>query len=266
MRIVWIRRGVMSQKNWNRILGALTHTLLALSFVSNQTAWAAQGQNANDKAGSSAPAKSEKAPPANLSTTTRARVQTTEQKTAAGKNSRAEEHPLPGGQHEGIKVHGHWTIEVRNPNGELVTQREFENSLEDPTAIPQFLGRRFSVGFWQINLSSSSCVPANTYCLLILESGDSHAAGIPGASTNLSVTASGPNGSLVLTGSLVSTITGPLGAVVTVLEQCPATTPPSSPCQAKNAYGVTGTELTGAQSVSVTAGQMIAVTVVISFS
>src|SRR2546423_15522419 len=36
----------------------------------------------------------------------------------------------PGrGQQEGIKVHGHWTIEVRNPDGTLVTHREFENAL-----------------------------------------------------------------------------------------------------------------------------------------
>jgi hypothetical protein len=35
----------------------------------------------------------------------------------------------PGGNHEGIHVHGHWTIEVRNPDGRLVSHTEFENSL-----------------------------------------------------------------------------------------------------------------------------------------
>src|SRR6267378_4379919 len=33
-----------------------------------------------------------------------------------------------GGQKEGITVHGHWTIDVRNPDGTLVTHREFENA------------------------------------------------------------------------------------------------------------------------------------------
>lgn len=33
------------------------------------------------------------------------------------------------GSHEGIKVHGHWTIEVRNPDGKLVSHTEFENGL-----------------------------------------------------------------------------------------------------------------------------------------
>jgi hypothetical protein len=32
-------------------------------------------------------------------------------------------------QQEGIKVHGHWTIEVRDPDGRLVERRQFENAL-----------------------------------------------------------------------------------------------------------------------------------------
>jgi hypothetical protein len=34
-----------------------------------------------------------------------------------------------GGQPEGIKVHGHWTIEVRNADGTLESRREVENAL-----------------------------------------------------------------------------------------------------------------------------------------
>jgi hypothetical protein len=34
------------------------------------------------------------------------------------------------GSHEGIKVHGHWTIEVKNPDGSLVSRREFENAID----------------------------------------------------------------------------------------------------------------------------------------
>lgn len=36
----------------------------------------------------------------------------------------------PGGTHEGSKVHGHWVIEVKNPDGKLVRHVEFENSLD----------------------------------------------------------------------------------------------------------------------------------------
>jgi hypothetical protein len=39
------------------------------------------------------------------------------------------EQSAPKGQLEGIKVHGHWTIEVKNPDGSRVSRQEFENSL-----------------------------------------------------------------------------------------------------------------------------------------
>lgn len=43
------------------------------------------------------------------------------------------------GMHEGIKVHGHWSIEVRNPKGKLLSHTEFENSL---------VGGPFGGGSW----------------------------------------------------------------------------------------------------------------------
>src|SRR5579863_1810990 len=36
----------------------------------------------------------------------------------------------PGGNHEGITVHGHWVIEVKNPDGAVTARREFENSIQ----------------------------------------------------------------------------------------------------------------------------------------
>jgi len=36
----------------------------------------------------------------------------------------------PKGQHEGITVHGRWTIEVKNPDGTVTARREFENSVQ----------------------------------------------------------------------------------------------------------------------------------------
>jgi len=33
-----------------------------------------------------------------------------------------------GGKNEGIKVHGHWVIDVKNPDGSLAGHRDFENS------------------------------------------------------------------------------------------------------------------------------------------
>jgi hypothetical protein len=62
------------------------------------------------------------------------------------------------GTHEGIKVHGHWTIEVKNPDGKLVTHREFENSLttqpevSGATLLAGLLGRSLTAGSWSVQL------------------------------------------------------------------------------------------------------------------
>ncbi|MCA1816441.1 MAG: hypothetical protein LC746_08575 [Acidobacteria bacterium] len=60
-----------------------------------------------------------------------------------------------GGRKEGIKVHGHWTIEVRNPDGKVVTRQEFENALDPTTGSPalsRILGRQGTAGDMEIIL------------------------------------------------------------------------------------------------------------------
>jgi hypothetical protein len=46
--------------------------------------------------------------------------------------------PPAKGQHEGIKVHGHWVLEVRNPDGSVAKHVEFENNLVTPTNYPTY--------------------------------------------------------------------------------------------------------------------------------
>jgi hypothetical protein len=43
------------------------------------------------------------------------------------------------GMQEGVKVHGDWVIEVRNPDGKLAHRREFKNALmgREPPAVIQ---------------------------------------------------------------------------------------------------------------------------------
>jgi len=47
---------------------------------------------------------------------------------AAAKQAEIEEQPAKA-KHHGIQIHGHWLIDVRNPDGKLVEHRDFENSL-----------------------------------------------------------------------------------------------------------------------------------------
>lgn len=58
----------------------------------------------------------------------------------------------------GIKVHGHWTIEVRNQDGIRATRREFDNSLflAGADILPYLLGGFATPGAWGISLGSSS--------------------------------------------------------------------------------------------------------------
>jgi hypothetical protein len=61
------------------------------------------------------------------------------------------------GQHEGIKVHGHWTIEVRNPDGRLVSHTEFENALVQPNGAQLMAGMlagNLVPGGYRIDLAS----------------------------------------------------------------------------------------------------------------
>jgi hypothetical protein len=59
-----------------------------------------------------------------------------------------------GGPGEGITVHGHWTIDVRQPDGTLVTHRDFENALTYAGAgvLVAVLSRGANISNWSIRL------------------------------------------------------------------------------------------------------------------
>ncbi len=58
-----------------------------------------------------------------------------------------------GGPHEGIKVHGHWVIEILNSDGTLASRSEFENALvpgNSGVALARLLGQPSRVTSWAI--------------------------------------------------------------------------------------------------------------------
>lgn len=68
------------------------------------------------------------------------------------------------GAHEAIGIHGHWTIEVKNPNGTLAKHVEFENGLCIGTGdlvLSQLLTGGGAVGGWEVKLGNSS-IPSGT--------------------------------------------------------------------------------------------------------
>jgi hypothetical protein len=87
--------------------------------------------------------------------------------------------PPAKGQHESITVHGHWTIEVKNPDGKVAKHVEFENSLAGNTPGWMLGGQAFlfellsgnaafvtssssAVSGWAINMQGST--PSSYAC------------------------------------------------------------------------------------------------------
>src|SRR5579863_8703566 len=60
-------------------------------------------------------------------------------KTQTAKPAAASEEKEANGKNEGIKVHGHWVLEIRNPDGSVARRKEFENSLTHSTFNPNLL-------------------------------------------------------------------------------------------------------------------------------
>lgn len=70
-----------------------------------------------------------------------------------------------GATTEGVEVRGDWTIEVREPDGRLVSQREFQNAFVGAELLSQILSKDHSLGRWAIGLSNSS-FPIHHPCVI----------------------------------------------------------------------------------------------------
>jgi len=84
--------------------------------------------------------------------------------TAAAAAQEEEGNVLAAGKQggDGIKIHGHWKFVVHDPDGKLVSEREFENSLLTPTqgdqVLQQLLFGGGVVADWAIVLCGTSTV------------------------------------------------------------------------------------------------------------
>jgi hypothetical protein len=160
--------------------------------------------------------------------------------TSSAKKPTEEELPSKG-MNTGIKVHGHWVIEVRNPDGKLVARREFENSLAPggQNFLATFLSRQYSVGAWEIWLISSDntknvCTfSGNPVPCQINEPNSGEAPGCTGGPTScfatLQVTPPPSGGwTFSLSGSAVAAVAGVIDTVQTYQNACTSATSPSA--------------------------------------
>ena len=174
------------------------------------------------------------------------------------------------GPREGIKVHGHWTIDVLNPDGALVTHHEFENALDQFGAVrlAELLARLkvpgvWNIGLWQVGVARKPCPSYFNGACVIGEVGSTD----PEAqfkTMTVSVPASGPNqGKLVLSGNATVEADGDIYTVYTDHGYCAGSVAPAS-CAAYRDSTFTRRDF--ASPIVVLAGQIVQVTVVISFS
>lgn len=264
----------MRNREWSKVVGVTGRILLALLFVFSQSAWAGQDPRAKDnpKPAQNAAVQQTGEKPSPAATT--ARTETEEGQAESPEQSSADEKPSGDGKHEGIKVHGHWTIEVRNPDGTLVSHREFENAYYPSSLLASLLARQASVGFWDVGLNGSVSAPGPcvTVACEIFETGYPLVTPIaPGLAQGLMVTANTNTNTLTLAGSIAAPSTGLISIVFTALTACPNSIPAATPCTTglpspQPFTSITLTAGTSTPPISVSQGQVVSVTVVISFS
>lgn len=161
------------------------------------------------------------------------------------------------GSAEGIKVHGRWTIDVRNPDGTLASHNEFDNALtlDGRQVLAGLLSRFWQAGEWRITLFNGLAQPnpCGGVCVLNEHVGPG-APGLGELGINLALDTSGrPTGTFNLSGATQATTGGLIDWVATI--QVPA------------GFGFKiFTEHQLAAPITVTPNQIIQVTVVFSFS
>jgi len=182
--------------------------------------------------------------------------------------------PPAGPASEGVQVHGHWTIDVRNPDGSLVNHQEFENALtaSGGLGLANLLIGNDTVGPWGIRLKGS---PPDYYADspwyadggpvegMIYEPG--YVCSHPNCSATLTVTLVPEPTEMVLKGTITANQNGNIGRVETLFFVCNNTLSPST-CGYGNMthiHAFTGTDL--AAPLAVLTDQQILVEVDISF-
>jgi hypothetical protein len=186
-------------------------------------------------------------------------------------NASAQSSDVPSGK-AAITVHGHWTIEVQNPDGSLVSRREFENALVPGIHLAQILGRGVAAGRWAIDLGgfaggADPCVhtpfqgqPTPIVCQMYEPTPGSGPFINSMSATTLTVSENG--GVIELKGHITpSNSPAQVGAVKTLIGMCDNTVPPRS---CGGVFDFTAKPLDA--PIAVQPGQIVQVKVLIRFS
>jgi hypothetical protein len=164
--------------------------------------------------------------------------------------AQTDDHSSPRVPGDGIKVHGHWTIELTNPDGTLAARHEFENALLNQGArvLATLLQSNSPRGFWLVQVGTPTggpCGPNATPCFLS-EPGSQ----ISGAALTIELMANGE--AVRLRGTATAGLDGDISLVTTN--------------QFIGNQSFVFSQRTLATPIHVVSGQSITVSVVFSFS
>ena len=200
---------------------------------------------------------------------------------AAPASARQNQHApidVPAGD---IKVHGHWVIDVRNPDGTPAARRDFDNAVTPfgKTHLVNVLLRSFSVApFFIVVGSSTGDGPCKGLPNLVGYGPNmcfaAHPSSINGltpssVSPTLTQTIGGQGDRIILAGAITARTAGQIDMVATVQPTC-IPTAASSDCHSMGAGGAfTSHDLRDQQGalapIPIVAGQIVQVTVTFSF-
>lgn len=164
---------------------------------------------------------------------------------------------------ESLTVSGHWVIEVRNPDGALVTRREFDNHLAPfgQAALINLFTRASGLGRYAVVLTSSGPSPFGGDDRRTIREAN-HDGPVPAGSLNHPAIAPGIAG-FVLSGSTTTNTAGFITKVGTQIGICTGTRTPRE-CADTGGSELPLTETTIAP-LGVAAGNVVNVTVTIAF-
>lgn len=198
----------------------------------------------------------------------------------ASASARQASHAVPASDGS-IKLHGHWVIEVQDPDGRTVDRREFDNALMPGGAahLAGVLGRQAKPGWWTVGLTSAaatgpcagmsfSSVLSDT-CWIVTASASGSPFLSPSAFPTLTQSLGGAaNNQVVLAGNFTVRTAGQIDRVQTLQPVCGSTSP-SCGLITVAVPTFSSHDLRDAQGTSapiaVVPGQIVQVTVTFSF-
>lgn len=176
----------------------------------------------------------------------------------------------PDSQSSGITVHGHWTIEVFNVDGMLAERQEYENALvnDGQLVLSNVLGRIATVGKWQIKIegSPSPCSQQGKSLPCVLcESDDPDTKYVQYIDTLVVKAVHGtPSSTISFKGYFTATVASDISFADTLLWVCNSDVSSDS-CKYHEAGNYDFTHVDIVPRIHVDAGQIVQVTVEISF-